>query len=783
MTVYLEAVEVNVGKHRILLANAANNDPLKGLSALAGLPPHWSGKLGLPNSPIIFDRQAEDEGFENLQIVENARILWSTQRSAQLADPSAVESSLSHPGKVDWSARVFGDQLTGDLRVVNYLGSAWMGIRGEPKKLRFEVISRKIDYRVEYKQLLGDIASECEQLLLEWNSPTTHTFSPDVENPQETLLEQFLFLRHALGPDRIGTHLEEVLRNPHSSLRTETEWEESGGADASWFVGDPVSRGREFFRMGNSDGQRWVPRAIEVQRKFASFDTAPNRFLKYALRQFGELCLSVVKSFRGVGGPAYSEATQMAAALDEVLAEPFWRDIGELAHLPFANPTLQQRSGYREIYQSWLMVDLAAKLDWKGRRDGYEGTNRDVATLYEYWLFFIIRRTLIGRLGAKELKDAPVGNLAPFLKRTGQRLSITLKQGVTSLAAFQMVDQFAGTRVHLYYNRSFSRAPSADSAASYSRIFRPDFTLVFLPESYVTSGASALKAEEQAERNGRLAFVHFDAKYRVERMEELFGLPEADGQEDEIELGAGPRARYKRTDLLKMHTYNDAIRRTAASFVLYPGRGQAPDSFNKFHEILPGVGAVSVRPTPSGPDGADALATLLASAIAIHANHYGEFHRLRYSEHIATRLSFPSTTSTFPPPLRGELAGDTNVALVRVGDPSTSIIGDEVFVEEYSNSGILSTASLQRSRSSYVAVVDGSLRLTRLASVKSSSLTAQPRDDGGVDFRNVIRLSEDVALTEIYLLEAPYPSIGSVTWQWLAENVRGSSTVEHQSNP
>ena len=28
---------------------------------------------------------------------------------------------------------------------------------------------------------------------------------------------------------------------------------------------------------------------------------------------------------------------------------------------------------------------------------------------------------------------------------------------------------------------------------------------------------------------------------------------------------------YKRGDLLKMHTYNDAIRRTVGSYVLYPG--------------------------------------------------------------------------------------------------------------------------------------------------------------------------------------------------------------------
>ena len=46
-----------------------------------------------------------------------------------------------------------------------------------------------------------------------------------------------------------------------------------------------------------------------------------------------------------------------------------------------------------------------------------------------------------------------------------------------------------------------------------------------------------------------------------------------------------------------MHTYNDALRQTIGSYVLYPGTetGSA-EKISKFHEIAPGVGALVMKP-------------------------------------------------------------------------------------------------------------------------------------------------------------------------------------------
>ena len=67
---------------------------------------------------------------------------------------------------------------------------------------------------------------------------------------------------------------------------------------------------------------------------------------------------------------------------------------------------------------------------------------------------------------------------------------------------------------------------------------------------------------------------------------------ESDLDEEKVENRKGI---YKNADLLKMHAYKDAIRRTGGAYVLYPG----DKSINQkgFHEIIPGLGAFPVKPS------------------------------------------------------------------------------------------------------------------------------------------------------------------------------------------
>ena len=79
------------------------------------------------------------------------------------------------------------------------------------------------------------------------------------------------------------------------------------------------------------------------------------------------------------------------------------------------------------------------------------------------------------------------------------------------------------------------------------------------------------------------------------------------------------RGNYKLQDLLKMHAYRDAIKRSHGAYVLYPGRGNSPVTFRGFfHEILPGLGAFAIAPDESGAaQGMEALEKFLDEVLLI----------------------------------------------------------------------------------------------------------------------------------------------------------------------
>ena len=85
---------------------------------------------------------------------------------------------------------------------------------GRLAEVRFsgEDASPKLDYEQEYRSMVESIGEEGQQLLLEWGTPTTLNLTADPEKQVQTLLEQFLFLRHVLGPDKLELYLEVLQR-------------------------------------------------------------------------------------------------------------------------------------------------------------------------------------------------------------------------------------------------------------------------------------------------------------------------------------------------------------------------------------------------------------------------------------------------------------------------------------------------------------------------------------------------------------------------------------------
>jgi len=301
---------------------------------------------------------------------------------------------------------------------------------------------------------------------------------------------------------------------------------------------------------------------------------------------------------------------------------------------------LQKREGYREILHAFLMLDAAAQIDWPGRNDAYDGTNRDVATLYEFWLYFVLVRFFEKDLKMQREADQSsqvVDDARPFCC-TGDdgRMMIHLKRDEASFCRFTWKSAGGSLRLHFFYNRQFKRS-EVQLRGTYSKIFRPDFSLVIIPGDITESDWD--KAEQCAEQQGRIAYLHFDAKYRVDRLSAVLG--DAEEETTDERRAAKAAGKFKNEDLYKMHTYAEAIRRTIGAYVLYPGddpmNERNQNRFERYHEIIPGVGAFALRPNAAGenadPAGLPFFRVFLEKILTHQVSKFTQSHRINFWTH------------------------------------------------------------------------------------------------------------------------------------------------------
>lgn len=489
------------------------------------------------------------------------------------------------------------------FQFVNYLGYSRINFTHDNcrQQIVFEIAPEKMNYEEDYIVLTEAIAQVCSELLLEYSGLTSNLFEQS-EEEHRTILEQFIFLRQFCYGNNLFSVFEAIKRNPDRVLSSDEIYKPIGcGILSQKFYTHPFSYGKGWQKTKRADGTfSIVPQMISVTQKQDSIDTPANRFVKYALEKFDSVCLELMNSLDAAGGVKQAECLSEAKAihnmLDEIFNDGFFDEIGKLDIMPQNNQVLQKREGYSQIFSAYSMIDLALRLNWSGHDDVYEGESKNVALLYEYWLFFELYKIIDSIEGCKKvyLKDDD------FLTVSDGGITISLQEGKKSRQSF--VIERLHTKINLYYNRTFSRKEFKTTLyeGSYSRPFRPDYTIAIFPDSYV-KGCN--NGENEAVKNGAVSYIHFDAKYRVTDLTTLVGkrtdeYEEIEFAEDKTDAVMNT---YKRGDLLKMHTYNDAIRRTIGSYILYPGKGDSEDtrgvSYKLYDEILPGVGAFAIRPS------------------------------------------------------------------------------------------------------------------------------------------------------------------------------------------
>jgi predicted component of viral defense system (DUF524 family) len=584
-------------------------------------------------SPIIQidEAEAREYGESEIQLRESERYEYEVIA----ADETLLFLKCDKPHSVCWRSQRRHARDTGFLETRSFCGTLLLELvkhgdeTGQPPVATalIDVRSLKLGYRTEYRGMLRKLADELAGLIADARSSAKAGFVSNFEHRDDAgwMQIQLELLKEVLDSSDFSGALQRILSFPHERLSPVHDrvavdrpirW--TPHAMRQLIVGAPRREVPLHHPLKTRAGLQSVAERVVVPRKSRDLDTAENRFVKFALIEFRSFLAHAQSVFDPHKEWQASSKTcrRLAATLDDWLGRGFFKEVNSLRFVPLGSPVLQRKGGYRELLRWWLRFKTAAELSWDGGEDLFRAGQRDVASLYEYWLFFQLLTWFSNRCGGGN--RPPIEDLIEGLDK--DRPNLRLRRRV-------QLGPFRGTftrhnrtlQVRFAYNRRFEVSQDRGAAGSWTRAFHPDYTFSFWPEGL---------SEQEAEEQEVLVHIHFDAKYRVEDLESLFGAEDVEGAEEELD------ANYKSQDLLKMHAYRDAIKRSQGAYVLYPGRNNTPKTFQGFHEILPGLGAFGVAPDSEGdPKGLDMVENLLEEILVHLSNRTTAQERLSY--HVA----------------------------------------------------------------------------------------------------------------------------------------------------
>jgi predicted component of viral defense system (DUF524 family) len=481
-----------------------------------------------------------------------------------------------------------------------YVGTHSLEIENTNSFLPIEVRSVKSEYRADYRYMLESITEKCTDLIMQIDSPITQHFETNFDTDSQTLYQRFSFVKSLIDSKEFEEAIQKIVSNPTTKWEEEQEEKDIRGIRRfnQKSIKQLVTKSNRIKISGDHFLNKYygitsVPIKIDSTRKIESIDTAENRFIKHALEEFlffFENCETKFEKYF----TAKLESNILSTKISNIVNQSFFKEISRPTSLKLNSPVLQRKSGYREVLNAWLKFDLAAKLVWKGGDNVYDAGKKDIATLYEYWLFF----TLLDLL--KEVFDIEPKSIAELIQYDKGQLSLNLKQGTAIAMKGIYKSSSRNLNIQFSYNRSFGGGKKYPNSGSYTTTLRPDYTLSIWPEE--------IKEAKEAEKTELITHIHFDAKYKVKNFYELISKSKGEEltatEEEELlneEIEEIKSGNFKNEDLLKMHAYKDAIRRTGGAYVLYPGEGKnAP--FRGFHELIPGLGAFVIKPNKDDKD-------------------------------------------------------------------------------------------------------------------------------------------------------------------------------------
>ncbi|MGI9067634.1 MAG: DUF2357 domain-containing protein [Pyrinomonadaceae bacterium] len=592
--------------------------------AAVTLTPDMPDEKRIELAPLIqlTPETAQANGETEYQLLENGRYYYDIEKCVDVED-LRLRCHLAHRrrnlrDKEPDAGRIETGNFCGTLLLEIVEGDANDPTKPALASALVDIRSVKLDYRSEYRGMLRNLSGRMADLVVDARSSTKTSFRSNFEERGDKawFQVQLEFLRDLLDSVEFSAALQRIVTYPHERLEQELEmtpverpfrWKPKALHD---LVNSPIRRVLPAGHpLRDLTSLKTIASRVPDVRKTLTVDTPENRFIKYALFDFHAFLSRAQRVFEEASGDwssAAGAAQRLALNIEQWLSRQFFKEITALNSMPLGSPVLQRKGGYREVLRWWLRFRTAADLSWEGGEDLFRAGQRNVADLYEYWLFFSLLDWFCARFdrdGERPLVEQLVDGLdgdSPIL-RLRKRVFLGPFSGMVSDPRRRLHAAFS-------YNREFKVTTRREIEGSWTRKMHPDYTLTIWP---VIDGMTADEACVLADDQELLVHIHLDAKYRVNSLRMLFGATTEDADEED----GKSTGNYKRQDLLKMHAYRDAIKRSEGAYILYPGDETSrleqyrpskdgadrwPHTMWGFHEIIPGLGAFAIAPDEHG---------------------------------------------------------------------------------------------------------------------------------------------------------------------------------------
>ena len=306
------------------------------------------------------------------------------RRSLIPGDPDA--------GRIDtscWCGTLHLEVVEGDVQdITSAVGATHIDVR-----------SVKLEYRTEYRGMLRRVADEVAGLVADARSSAKTNFRSSFEERRDAgwMQIQLELLREVLESAEFAAALHRLITFPHERLAVEIR-DVATNRRIKWTSAASRQLISRFPRrdlpvphpLGRTLHVDSIAAVVSLSEKKCDLDTPENRFIKFALQDFrsflsrSQEVFEAQSAWRAVAGICQ----RLLSILDEALSRQFFQTVGEFRYVPLGSPVLQGKAGYRELLRWWLRFRTAAEVSWRGGEEMFRAGQRDVAQLYEYWLFF-----------------------------------------------------------------------------------------------------------------------------------------------------------------------------------------------------------------------------------------------------------------------------------------------------------------------------------------------------------------------------------------------------------